>query len=137
MPVNVHNAMETFPVLTPAMDLHTLPWTGGMEFYEGLESRFGGFDKHVLISCHAFEAAWPTWECHPEGDELVMLLAGTATMVLQVAGEHQGVELCEPGQYIVVPRGTWHTASAATDARMLFVTPGEGTQNLEQPPRDD
>jgi len=125
--------METFPVLTSNMDIDPVPYTGGMEFYEGLTTRFDSFANHALISCHDFNEAWPTWEMHPKGDELVILLSGSATMVVQVNGEHRSAELSKPGEYVVVPRGAWHTASAASNARMLFITPGEGTENREEP----
>ena len=126
--------LDTFPVLTPDMKVEALPFTGGMEFYEGLEQHFGTFERHVLVSCHEFNSAWDTWECHPRGDEVVILLSGSATMVLALDGEHRVTQLMTPGEFVIVPRGTWHTASAAENARMLFITPGEGTENLEEPP---
>ena len=125
--------LNNFPVLTPDMNVEALPFTGGMEFYEGLESKFGSFNKHVLISCHEFNEAWPTWECHPNGDEIVILLSGSATMTLLINGEHQVTEVTDAGQFLIVPRGVWHTATAADNARMLFITPGEGTENREVP----
>ena len=133
----VRQILETFPVLTPDMAVEALPWTGDMAFYEGLESRFNGFSGHVLVSCHEFDEPWPTWECHPHGDELVILLGGSATMVIQQNGERRACDIRRAGEYIIVPRGAWHTASAASAARMLFITPGEGTQNVEQPPADN
>ena len=33
-----------------------------------------------------------------------------------------------PGDYVIVPRGTRHTARIRKPARMLFITPGEGTE---------
>ncbi len=134
MSVNVQQIEEQFPVLTPQMGIEALPWTGGMEFYANMESHFGTFANHVLVSCHRFNEAWPTWECHPKGDELVLLMSGTATMVLLIAGEQQTLTLSEPGAFITVPRGVWHTATEADNAQMLFITPGEGTENLETPP---
>lgn len=37
--------------------------------------------------------------------------------------------------FVVVPRGTWHTAKVHAATTMLFITPGEGTENRESPPR--
>ena len=133
MQPHVYQLMETFPVLTSGMDIDPVPYTGGMEFYEGLSSRFDSFENHVLVSCHEFNEAWPTWESHPKGDELVVLLSGSATLVVQVDGERHSADLSSPGQYVVIPRGAWHTASAASNARMLFITPGEGTENRVEP----
>lgn len=128
-----YNVAEHFPVLTPDMAMEARPWTGDMEFYEGLSDHFGGFENHVLISCHAFDAPWPTWECHPKGDEMVLLLSGTATMTTLVDESTRDTRLSAPGDYLIVPRGVWHTASAADQARMLFITPGEGTENRADP----
>ena len=44
-------------------------------------------------------------------------------------GREETVYLQEPGTYVIVPKGTWHTARVAKAAKMLFITPGEGTQN--------
>ena len=132
-----HEALEIekhFPVLTPEMGMEALPWTGGMEFYENMQSHFGPFENHVLIACHRFNEAWSTWECHPKGDELVLLLSGRADMALLKDGAVDTITLDTPGAYLIVPRGCWHTALDADDAQMLFVTPGEGTENLEAPP---
>jgi hypothetical protein len=37
--------------------------------------------------------------------------------------------LRDAGSYVVVPKGVWHTARTSVATRMLFVTPGEGTEN--------
>ena len=71
---------------------------------------------------------------HPEGDELVVLIDGAAELLLRGDGGDAVQSLDAPGEYVVVPRGTWHTARIATAARMLFVTPGEGTRNETTPP---
>ena len=45
--------------------------------------------------------------------------------------EGRGVvaELAVPGSFVIVPRGTWHTARTSVATKMLFITPGEGTKN--------
>jgi mannose-6-phosphate isomerase-like protein (cupin superfamily) len=68
-------------------------------------------------------------EMHPNGDEVVCLLSGRATMVLEIDGREKLVELDEPGAYVIVPQGTWHTARTNEPCRMLFITAGEGTQH--------
>ena len=37
--------------------------------------------------------------------------------------------------FAIVPRNTWHTARVTSPTTMLFITPGEGTLNAEQPDR--
>ena len=50
-------------------------------------------DQGRLMSAFSFSEPWATWERHPEGDELVMLLAGAVTLVLEVQGEEKPVAL--------------------------------------------
>ena len=68
-------------------------------------------------------------ERHPAGDEIVCLLSGDVKMVLDRGGAEEVAGLRDPGSYVVVPKGTWHTARTSVPTRMLFVTPGEGTEN--------
>jgi len=132
MESDVRQIGTTFPVLTSDMAVVPVPWSP--TFYEDLDQRFPDFAKHVLVSCHEFTEPWPSWEIHPHGDEVVMLLAGEATLVLRQAdGGDTELVLRAAGEYAVVPRGTWHTARVARHARMLFITPGEGTENRAQP----
>ena len=97
--------------------------------YEELDRRFGGFKGRHLVSCHDFDADWSSWEMHPAGDEIVCLMAGDVQMVFERTGGEEVVRLSKPGAYVIVPRGTWHTARTRTNAKMLFVTPGEGTDH--------
>ncbi len=94
--------------------------------YAELDQNFDAFRGHVLVSMHEFGGDWPTWEKHPAGDEIVMLWSGRGTLVLRSGTGEETVALGEPGAYVVVPRGTWHTARIAEPTRMLFITPGEG-----------
>ena len=103
-------------------------------FYQELDEEFPEFRGHVLIQRFSFDSPWPTWEVHPEGDEFVYLLKGDTDFVLRVDGEESVVRVNEPGTYVVVPKGAWHTARPHTATTMLFVTPGEGTLNAEEPP---
>lgn len=103
------------------------------DFYAQLDADFGDFNGHSLVAEHTFEEAWPTWEMHPAGDEFVYLLEGDVDFVLWIDAAEQTVRVAEPGSYVVVPKGTWHTARPRQRTRMLFVTPGEGTRNAEKP----
>jgi mannose-6-phosphate isomerase-like protein (cupin superfamily) len=76
-----------------------------------------------------FTQDWSTWEMHPRGEEVVMLLSGSATLVLEVDGDERRVQLSEGGSYVVVPRGAWHRAETSEPTAMLFITPGEGTEH--------
>lgn len=86
-------------------------------------------DAGRLLMQFEFSEDWPTWELHPAGEEVVVLISGTADFVLELDGREQRVTLKAPGDFIRVPRGVWHTARTSTACKMLFVTPGAGTQN--------
>ena len=71
---------------------------------------------------------------HPKADEFVYLLSGDIDFVLWIDGAEQVIRVDQPGAYVVVRQGVWHTARPRTATTMLFVTPGEGTQHAETPP---
>lgn len=89
----------------------------------------GDFVGEHLVACHDFNSDWTSWERHPAGDEIVVLLDGAAILVFERDGAEETATLTGNGAWVVVPRGVWHTARVASQARMLFITPGEGTEN--------
>jgi quercetin dioxygenase-like cupin family protein len=91
--------------------------------------QLGTFHHEYLVTSHAFDTDWSMWEMHPKGDEIVCLLSGSVTFILEREGGHQAIDLDESGAYVIVPKGTWHTARARAASRMLFITAGEGTQH--------
>lgn len=106
------------------------PLAVNAEFWPKLMSgKLGTFHRESLVTMISFDSSWSNWERHPHGDEVVCLLSGKVSMVLETAGREQVVELGAAGDYVVVPRGTWHTARTDEPCTMLFVTPGEGTEH--------
>lgn len=102
-------------------------------FYQELEAEFPAFAGHVLIQRYTFSEPWTTWERHPKGDEYVYLLSGDTDFVLWEDGAERIVRVRTPGQFVIVPQNTWHTARPHAETAMLFVTPGEDTENVERP----
>ena len=98
--------------------------------FEDLDKQFDNFVSKLLIAKFPFEEDWPNWEIHPKGDEIVCLLSGTATMILKKDDKQTSVELSGSGDFVVVPSGTWHTAKIKEPTSMIYVTPGEGTENV-------
>lgn len=122
---------DTFAVVKPDLSVGTVDVSPAL--YAELDSRFNLFKGCMLVSSHEFQEDWATWEIHPAGDEIVVLLSGTATLVLRKNGADVRVQLAGSGAYVVVPRNTWHTARVSGTTRMLFITPGEGTENRADP----
>lgn len=101
--------------------------------YDRLDKAYNNFIGHELISCHEFEADWSSWEVHPHGDEIVLLISGEVTFLLDTESGETRIDLHEQGQYLVVPKGVWHTAKTGSKSKVLFITPGQGTQNRANP----
>lgn len=94
-----------------------------------MRGELGDFHREYLVTTFGFDGDWPMWERHPNGDEVVVLLEGRATFVLEMDGGEKTCPLDTAGAYVIVPRGTWHTARVASPCRMLFITAGEGTEH--------
>ena len=124
---------ETRLVMGPQGD--ATPKAVSPAFYAELDAEFDGFGGHVLLSEHAFEDDWGSWEMHPKGDEIVYLIEGDVDFVLWTGTDERTLRVDRPGTYIVVPKGTWHTARPRRPTRMLFLTPGEGTRHGDHPGR--
>ncbi len=125
--MSLHQLADTLAVLRPDLGVSPRPLTPTV--YEELDRDFDGFRGHWLFSEYRFDTPWPSWERHPAGEEIVMLLEGQARLRLQTEDGERLLLLETPGSYAIVPRGVWHTAEPLEPTRMLFVTPGEGTEN--------
>ena len=132
--MNPFNLATEGAVFTPSLDAKTKALSP--TFYPELETEFNGFAGHVLISQHHFAEDWPTWEVHPAGDEFVTLITGDITLVLWQDQQEHTLRLSTPSDFVIIPKGVWHTARVHAPTTMLFVTPGEGTKNAAAPETD-
>jgi quercetin dioxygenase-like cupin family protein len=132
--MNLFNLTTERAIFTPGLDVKTKALSPA--FYPELEAEFNGFAGHVLISQHHFAEDWPTWEVHPAGDEFVTLITGDITLVLWQDQQEHALRLSTPSDFVIIPKGVWHTARVQAPTTMLFVTPGEGTKNAAAPETD-
>lgn len=116
-----------FVVLSP--DKTATLETADSSLYERIESNYAGFEGCELVSCHTFDKDWDSWEIHPHGDELVLLLEGEISFVLELGKELSKIHLDKKGMFLIVPRNTWHTAKTRCKTTVLFITPGQGTEH--------
>ncbi|MBC3868828.1 cupin domain-containing protein [Undibacterium oligocarboniphilum] len=124
---------KEFIVLDHSLCAHTA--VVGPTLYEDLDVRFDGFKSCLLIAEYAFDEDWSTWECHPHGDEILYLLSGAAEIHFLAEGRIQKQSLVQPGNAMIVRQTCWHTAKVLQGpCRILFVTPGENTNNAASPP---
>ena len=111
-----------------ATTLDGFEWsTEALDAYEARFAADGDDGRMVMIFDNG--ADWPTWERHPAGEEVVVLLTGRADLVQWIDGAEHVVPLVA-GQAVVNPVGVWHTARVHEPGRALFITPGRGTENV-------
>ena len=85
-------------------------------------------DKGRLLSALSMTADWTNWEKHPAGDEILFMLEGKATFVLDLPFGSKEIVL-QAGRLLVIPAGVWHTAKVSEPVRLLAITAGLGTQH--------
>ncbi len=127
--------LKNYLLLEPDGSAILLP--GGGDFWRQLMSgdatdpgirRLMGSEKGRLLSALSMGADWTNWEMHPAGDEILFMLEGKATFVLDLSDGLREVDL-GAGRLLVIPQGTWHTARVSEPARLLALTAGLGTQH--------
>lgn len=118
--------VSTYLLLDAAGNATSMP--GGDAFWSKPEAELEAVGQGWLVSEFLFSADWPNWEMHPFADELVYLLEGEATLLLELPSGVQSEPIRGRG-LVVVPRGIWHTARTRGPCRMLHVTMGRGTQS--------
>jgi len=62
------------------------------------------------------------WERHAAGDELVMVLEGTTTVILRKEATEERITLVAQ-ELLVVPAGAWHRFENSKNLKVLTVTP--------------
>lgn len=100
----------------------------GMEWYESYGARNAGDGAEGrLVSMYSFTGDWDSWECHPNGAEVVLCTAGRMTLHQEMADGSTATVTIGPGEYAINPPGAWHTADVEGEATALFITSGLGT----------
>jgi len=123
----IRSVFDHFVVVAP--EKRAVVEKNDASLYERLGREYNGFKGHELVSAYEFAEDWTGWEMHPKGDEVVILLSGKVHFHLQLESGEESLTLESSGDYVIVPQGVWHTAKVDAKARMMFITPGEGTQH--------
>lgn len=100
---------------------------GGDRFWATIQQRTD-LDEGRLMFVTGQSADWDHWERHPAGEEILTLLSGEMELVLDMEGGEQRTVL-KAGETFIVPRGTWHRGIVREAGRLMFVTPGRGTEH--------
>ena len=116
--------------LDAASGAQTEPEFTGMQWYADYVARHAGDGpKGRLVSLYTFTESWDSWEMHPLGDEVVACVAGAMTLHQEHADGTTATVTLGPGDYVINPPGTWHTADVEQEATAVFITAGWGTEH--------
>lgn len=83
-------------------------------------------DEGRLVMSWRTETDWATWECHPGGDEIVILTSGKAEFI-QDFDTIEKRTIVSAGQAIINPKGIPHTANVIEPFTAIYITPCPGT----------
>ena len=110
-----------------AVPLPDFQWS--QEYLSSYGERFAsdGDEGRLVMLGHNTES-WDSWERHPAGEEVVVLLSGRVDLWQDLPDGERRVEL-RPGEAVVNPPGVWHTADVIEPGDALFITPGRGTEH--------
>lgn len=88
------------------------------------ERRYPGRLAMVLPMTEDFS----NWERHPAGEELIVMLSGACTLIIETEAGEARTRL-DAGKAVLVPAGAWHRAEILDPSEALFVTEGEGAEH--------
>jgi mannose-6-phosphate isomerase-like protein (cupin superfamily) len=75
-----------------------------------------------VLSVFTYSKTWDYQECHPDGEEVALVLTGDVDLLLD-DGDGEVAIRVESGSGSVVPTGTWHRIAPRESSTVLFITP--------------
>ncbi len=102
--------------------------SGGMRLMPPRRGPPVRIDGHTISAPALSREAPHGGEMHPDGDELLVLLSGHLTVVIEDEDPPREVEL-SPGRALVVPRGVFHRVKLHEPSQILHITPGPGGEH--------
>jgi mannose-6-phosphate isomerase-like protein (cupin superfamily) len=86
-------------------------------------------DGAVYVSYYSGSSEW---ERHPNGDEVVMVLDGTTTVILLKNAAEERFFLAQ-NELVVIPAGMWHRFEGSERLKVMTITPQPTEHRLETP----
>ena len=87
--------------------------------------RFEGF----TVGCYLMTQSAPhDGEIHPDGDELLLVISGECSAVLDTTDGEETVGL-RAGDGFIVPQNTWHRVVIHEPSLLVFMTPGPRSEH--------
>ena len=107
--------------------------TPEMSFSGGADKAFAELSKYrdgaIYVGHYSGDSEW---ERHSTGDELVMALERSTTLVLLIEGKEEKFKL-NMHELLVVPKNIWHRFERSKDLKIMTVTPQPTDHSLERP----
>jgi len=88
-------------------------------------------DGHLLALTSLERPPPHLGECHPDGDELIYLLSGEVTVVVEAPGGDERHTL-RPGDTLIVARRLWRRIEVTRPARLVYLTPGPSREHVRR-----
>lgn len=86
-------------------------------------------DGAIFIAHYAGNSEW---ERHPAGDEIVLVIDGSTTLIMLVERSEVAHQL-RSDEFRVVPQNTWHRFETPDVVKVLTVTPQPTDHQVERP----
>lgn len=99
----------------------------GTDFFQSFRSREDLQNGRLMGALDISEGS-SHWEMHPDGDEILYLLSGPMDVELEDRNEKRCIRLSGMTG-CVVPCSIWHRTVVHQPGKMIFITPGKGTQH--------
>jgi len=110
-----------------AVPLHGFTFDGpSFEKYIAEHCPEGGCGRLIMIE--TTPTSWPVWECHTEGDEIVIVLEGAGEFIHETDGGERRTAVAA-GSTMINPKGVWHTADVTSALKGVYITPIPGTEH--------
>lgn len=123
-PVSIKDAFAKLKYLSNRTP-ETIRETAKEAFATLSEYRDGG----VFIAHYAGNSEW---ERHPNGDELVFVVEGE-TMLILLFGDQEVANMVREGEFLVVPKNTWHRFETPKGVKVMAVTPQPSDHSVAWP----
>jgi mannose-6-phosphate isomerase-like protein (cupin superfamily) len=125
MPAGAIDLKRTFLHFTRAHAIEH--YKAGPQFWDDVASRRLRLDGRLVGCVPLKKGPIDHWERHPDGDEFLLLLSGTMTILLEEPAGRREYPL-KTGEAFVVPKGRWHTFIVQGAGELIFATAGEYTE---------
>ncbi|MHB1785182.1 MAG: cupin domain-containing protein [Acidimicrobiales bacterium] len=101
---------------------------GGIRFVPRTPGPPPRVDGHLLALEHLEDSPPHLGERHVDGDELIWLVSGQATVTIEAPDGDQP-HVLGPGDALIVARGLWHRVQVDRPARLFHLTPGPSEEH--------